>query len=416
MSFSSSNTRHRPAGVTTIFKDTAASCIKPDESRAETPEHIRRYRKSFKQREGVSIQHYGRVNDPLPAEKHFYGVPTKESDHTNQVLNVRPEGFREVVNDLKEAKYASAKREPLGRPIERNYKYPDPVLTSDFRFGVPTVNSENTAKEVIFGGNIEDLDEETRLRYIKSHGMFEPGEKRNRNYNWKVDPEQHRFGLTQKDRIKDEAKLALQPEANNNVIPKTTIVKKNVEDHRDFRDDPLGRPKNLGQENPYIGKEHVFGYRPKYQDEWDVAKCLRGEATLKELGRDTEFRATKQGVRNEPRPGHDARVFGVPSLRTDIPKPKAKSVADPNNYGDEASAVQLLFPQKFAELGISPEDFKKLRPKEEIRDIFSSIGILYKPGKFEGIFLRAREIDGAEYEEASVRGFLQAVSEMHNVE
>jgi hypothetical protein len=43
-----------------------------------------------------------------------------------------------------------------------------------------------------------------------------------------------------------------------------------------------------------------------------------------------------------------------------------KSVADPQNYGDEKPAIALLFPEKFAHLGLSKEDFEKLRQKAEV--------------------------------------------------
>ena len=62
------------------------------------------------------------------------------------------------------------------------------------------------------------------------------------------------------------------------------------------------------------------------------------------------------------------------------------------NYGDEPATIGLLFPQKFADMGVNPEDFEVLRPKEQIRKMFANIGYGYKPGKFEGIFMRAQEI------------------------
>jgi hypothetical protein len=40
------------------------------------------------------------------------------------------------------------------------------------------------------------------------------------------------------------------------------IVKKKQEDFRNFKDDPLGQTKNLGQINPYITDNTVFGQRP----------------------------------------------------------------------------------------------------------------------------------------------------------
>lgn len=30
-----------------------------------------------------------------------------------------------------------------------------------------------------------------------------------------------------------------------------------------------------------------------------------------------------------------------------------KSVADPNNYGDEANGIELLFPQKYDHMGVT---------------------------------------------------------------
>lgn len=39
-------------------------------------------------------------------------------------------------------------------------------------------------------------------------------------------------------------------------------------------------------------------------------------------------RSTKHGFRNMTKPGDENRVFGVPTIRDDIAKPKLKSVAD----------------------------------------------------------------------------------------
>lgn len=89
-----------------------------------------------------------------------------------------------------------------------------------------------------------------------------------------------------------------------------------------------------------------------------------------------------------------------------------KSVADPQNYGDEKPAIALLFPEKFAHMGLSKEDFEKLRPKNEviqiviyfskIKNIFEAIGIKYGVGKFEAIFSYAKRIQGTEDDLVSV--------------
>ena len=49
----------------------------------------------------------------------------------------------------------------------------------------------------------------------------------------------------------------------------------------------------------------------------------------------------------------ETRLFGVPSIRSDIPAPGMKSVADHQNYGDEAGAETLLYPPRFADEGVT---------------------------------------------------------------
>ena len=39
------------------------------------------------------------------------------------------------------------------------------------------------------------------------------------------------------------------------------------------------------------------------------------------------------------------------------------SLADPQNYADETTAIELLFPKKIEELGLTEEDFSKPRSK-----------------------------------------------------
>ena len=76
------------------------------------------------------------------------------------------------------------------------------------------------------------------------------------------------------------------------------------------------------------------------------------------------------GFRNQTKEGDQTRVFGVATIRNDIEKKGMKSVADPQNYGDEKPAIALLFPEKFAHMGLSAEDFSKLRPKPEVKMLF----------------------------------------------
>jgi len=63
------------------------------------------------------------------------------------------------------------------------------------------------------------------------------------------------------------------------------------------------------------------------------------------------------------------------------------------------------------------DDLEKKRLRNEIRDIFANIGITYNAGKFEGVWLRACQIEGVARGVDSdsgvcVKSFLQAVKEM----
>ena len=69
------------------------------------------------------------------------------------------------------------------------------------------------------------------------------------------------------------------------------------------------------------------------------------------------------------------------------------------NYGDEIAGIAALFPQKFSHMGLSEQDFNKLRGRDEvnfkmnyfkIKSIFESIGFKYGLGKFQGIYNRAK--------------------------
>jgi len=104
-------------------------------------------------------------------------------------------GLADKFNEIKEGKYASQMKEPLGQGYKRGYNWPEPVQTNDkFAFGVPTIGSEN-AKEILYpvGGDKEEKQDIAKM-YNKTHGNFGPGEQRNREYNWSVDKASHRFG------------------------------------------------------------------------------------------------------------------------------------------------------------------------------------------------------------------------------
>lgn len=96
----------------------------------------------------------------------------------------------------------------------------------------------------------------------------------------------------------------------------------------DRKEDKLGLPANLGQKQ--FPPDHVFGVRVT-SNQWNAGKCITGEANEHEVRPDDDLgRTNKYGFRNITKEGDENRLFGVPTIRYDIPKPKMQSVADPN--------------------------------------------------------------------------------------
>lgn len=374
-------------------------------SRSDTPEHIRKYRKSNVNEPGKIQKHWGMADDqPKMDQSHSFGKVAVDSEHVDQILKAQNlEGLADKFNDIKEGQYASNKREPLGKSFNRNYNWPDKISSSGHSFGVPTVGVDN-AKEMLYPANGAQIAKDTvsASMYRKTHGNYQPGEQRKRDYDWKIQPESHVFGYQEKT-VLNGAAMALQSEQ-----PQTTIVLKTVEDHKAVSSDHLGRSKNLGQGQPQRDPNHVYGVKNvQAGDPWNAARCIHGEPTEAELHADKDLgRASKPGCRNVVRREEDrTRAFGLPTVRSDIPEKKVRSVADFQNYGDEPEAVDLLFPSNYSEIGIDETDFRSLRSREEIRGLFARIGFSYKIGKFNAMYNRAKELAGSQDDRVSVRHF-----------
>lgn len=273
-------------------------------------------------------------------------------------------------------------------------------------------------KDLLQTGFTLTEDEKVAKMYLKSHGNFQPAEQKDRDYNWPFDVKNHAFGKSEKLEP-NQAQRCLQPEhLTAEEFPQTKLVKKNIEDFRDFNNDHLGKARNLGQTDKLVDHQKVFGVNTKPDDQWHTKECIFGEATFdasvaeKDLGR-----ATKFGFRNETRKGDENRVFGVPTIRDDIMAPARPSIACVQNYGGEEKVVGLLFPHGYQHYGLDMGDLGKRRGRKEIQEIFKNIGVQYGAGKFEGVWLRACEVEGvrdAMDNDAgvSVTSFLQAVKEM----
>lgn len=144
------------------------------------------------------------------------------------------------------------------------------------------------------------------------------------------------------------------------------------------------------------------------QAQHDAADCIRGSYSADEQEPDDFGRATRPGFRNINK---ENRTFGCPSVRTDRRPPKRRSLADGTSYGDEGFARELLWPSRFADLGVDESHFVALRPKEEVRQIFDAIGVVFPQGVFEGLWDRAQDLGLSRGQGASVHAFRTAMNE-----
>lgn len=337
-----------------------------------TPDNIKKYRDSIRQRVGVKQLHPGIYDDPRDYENLVHGITTKSSDHVPDVIKgLNMDGTQHFMNQLAESNYASNKREPLGKSIVRNYKFPDTVKKEGFKFGIPTTGISN-AKDLIYYNSGEEPDN-IKLLYFKSHGTTDPGQQMSRFYKWNIDPKTHKFGVFKEGEI-DGAKNSLKGDNLFNPYPQTKLVNKRYEDYRQATEDMLGKGKFHGSLNPKCYDEnHVFGKGSKLGDAWNAGRCIHGDETTvspetvksdPDLGRSWRFGAKLKSL--QPTQNDLNRIYGVPSIRRDLQKKKVKSVSDMKNYGDEPDAYDLLYPHPEAIRGVYDEDFDKLFSKEEI--------------------------------------------------
>ncbi|XP_060936848.1 EF-hand domain-containing family member B [Limanda limanda] len=101
------------------------------------------------------------------------------------------------------------------------------------------------------------------------------------------------------------------------------------------------------------------------------------------------------GHRDLP-PTQNARTYGVPSVRSDLPTPRITRVTDTTNYGEKSSVGDLLNPSVTANHGAYKEHFFCPRTKEEMAEIFRNVGVELSEETFEQAWYLAstRQPDG----------------------
>ncbi|XP_059165045.1 EF-hand domain-containing family member B-like [Physella acuta] len=85
------------------------------------------------------------------------------------------------------------------------------------------------------------------------------------------------------------------------------------------------------------------------------------------------------------------RTYGVPSVRSDLRAPKVKRIADRINYGDEAYVYGLMYPSLFSQHSVYERDLLQPRTLEEIRSIFTNIGVRLTGEELDKVYKMASQ-------------------------
>lgn len=412
------NTPPRYAGkADTRDGESTAMCL-TFETRPPTPEDVRRFRKSYFAEPGARIAHAGLINDLKrvdPSTK--FGVTTTGSQHVADVLftGSPTTDFQRINQQRLEANYSSHKREPLGKSYSRGHVLPPQAQKPEFAFGVSGAFCES-AKELLYPSTVLNTKQDDEL-YKRSHGAAAPGEQKNRQYSWdaaKIDPAKYRFGNRTGGIGTDGVGAAncLNPEMDE-TVSKPTVTSKQVEDMRSTFDH-LGKPRHIGASAALaLPPDHVFGSKPNKDDD-TVRDCIQGSYSEEEQQPDRDLgKAINFGWKNTTT---ETRSFGVPSIRRDIPTPAQRSVADAQNYGDDSSSKELLYPEEFASSGIRDEEFSQPRDRKFLRNLFHQIGynlaeddfaLVFKEASLFGKYTRAGSVSIAEFRDA-LNNYLEA--------
>ncbi|RLN73640.1 hypothetical protein BBJ28_00004932 [Nothophytophthora sp. Chile5] len=364
------------------------------ERRPGTPDDVRRFRKSYFAEPGARIAHPGLINDLKqidPTTK--FGVVTTTSEHVAEVLlNGPATEYQRLTLAKREADYASHKREPLGKSYSRGHVLPARMQQPEFVFGMGGTFCES-AKELLYPSTRDGLlnSEENQALYKRSHGSVAPGEQKNRGYRWEaasIDPAKHRFGVKPVGIGAEGGEVAviLNPEMDESIAA-PDVASRQLEDRRSLYDH-LGKPRHLGSAaTDTLPSNHVFGVTT--QDSDSAWQCIQGEYSADEQQPDADLgRAVNHGWRNAT---CDKRAFGVPTIRSDIPAPARRSVADGQNYGDDPNAQTLLYPEEFASSGVSNAEFAQPREQQYVRALFEKIGHPLPDDDFELVWKQATQ-------------------------
>lgn len=290
-----------------------------------------------------------------------------------------------------EAIYKSNKTKPLGRSYAHNINFPSHMQQLDFRFGIESTRGESAS--TLVHGNPTSTSEDQRRNYILSHGNYDPGEQRDRHYDWSKQSRDKMFGVATKHESNgSKVRESLQWKTEMARARRTILVSKCVDDFRSKTQCELGKVHDPLSDTLNVPDDHVFGV-PMVADKYNAADLVRRtyldgptQATGAQKDEDDGI-SVKIGKDAHPSGDHTSKAFGVPTVRRDIKPPsirrydpnydlklpKIRSIADTQNYGDGSTAAGLLN-SPYASAGHAAY-FEARRTKDELKGIYKKAGI-----------------------------------------
>eukprot|EP01065_Artemidia_motanka_P009858 TRINITY_DN1510_c0_g1_i1.p1 TRINITY_DN1510_c0_g1~~TRINITY_DN1510_c0_g1_i1.p1 ORF type:complete len:290 (+),score=100.05 TRINITY_DN1510_c0_g1_i1:54-872(+) len=240
----------------------------------------------------------------------------------------------------------------------------------------------STVGAIIFPPEGADAERDQRAEqvYLKSHRRWPAGAQKRRGYQWAngIDPSVHRFGAVQKRDPSVSAQQALEFQH----AEKPRLVRRVLEDFKDCNSDALGAVRNRGVGHS-LPSGHRFG-KTQQLDAWGAKECMRGAYTAEEQLPDRDLgKPSRPLSRKGIEPPADDRVFGVPSVRSDLQPPRARRVTDNVNYGDDDSAADLLCPSPYAQGGVSVADFLTPVGRSEMKELADGAGYGLSDAEFD---------------------------------
>jgi len=214
-----------------------------------------------------------------------FGVTTSAMEH---VADVFPQGHESDHAAIKaaaaESSYATKTKEPLGQSYMRGTVLPQECHEPGFAFGHTAPPQDATAKHLIYPRRDPDGPETIEL-YRKSFGHSEPGEQKDRAYDWNSsginNPAKFRFGLKEPHGVKNGVAKVLNPEIDGEVNQTVKhITSRQVEAMKDTFDQ-LGKVRNLGCRVNNLPEDHVYGVKGDNSN-GSSRDCIQGSYSLEE--------------------------------------------------------------------------------------------------------------------------------------